>query len=249
MTLRRVLRVLSCLVLSMAVVGPAVAQEDLPASERLEKAKALYASAAYEEALSLLRGLALADEEAAEAARYRAFCLIALGRTDDATRAIELVVTEDPTFAPSLTELSPRVFALFNDTRRKLLPDVLVGLYREGRTAFDGKAHERALEIFERVGLLSNDEAIHDVPEIADLRVLAGGFADLSRAALSAAAPAATAVPPRNEQPSPSPQGTSSGPVVIRQDLPRWSPASRVNASRAFEGSVKVMIGTDGKVR
>ena len=56
----------------------------LAAQDRLSAAKDLYASAAYEDALSTLSGLdggSTGPEIARQADEYRAFCLYALGRT------------------------------------------------------------------------------------------------------------------------------------------------------------------------
>ena len=55
-------------------------------------AKTLYAAAAYEEALS---ELANADDgtDVDQIEQYRALCLIALGRTDEAARSLEQIVT------------------------------------------------------------------------------------------------------------------------------------------------------------
>jgi hypothetical protein len=219
------------------------------AADPLSRAKALYASAAYEEALSVLNGLALADDEAIEAAQYRAFCLIALGRTDDATRAIESVVADDPMFMPSAADLSPRVIALFSETRRKLLPDVLRRLFTEGRDAYSAKAHDQALQKFEAILELAADPAIRELEGVADMQVLASGFADLSRAARAAAiAAAAAAAPPpptaTPARPGPPPQLA----VAISQVFPRWTPTNPNDRSLQFEGVVRVIIGTDGHV-
>ena len=56
--------------------------------DTLVKAKALYAEASYDEALAVLKG-----DEGAEAYQYRALCFIALGKTQDAERAIESMIT------------------------------------------------------------------------------------------------------------------------------------------------------------
>jgi hypothetical protein len=252
MTLTSARRLLGIVVLFTSVSGPAAtASAQEPAADPLSRAKALYASASYEEALSLLNGLALADQEAIEAAQYRAFCLIALGRTEDATRAIESVVADDPMFMPSAADLSPRVIALFSETRRKLLPDVLRRLFKEGRDAYDAKAHDQALQKFAALLAIAADPEMREVEGVADLQVLANGFADLSRAARAAAATAAAAAAPPRPTAAAPPARPAAPPlpaVAIRQEFPRWAPTNVNDRSAQFEGIVRVIIGIDGAV-
>jgi len=56
---------------------------------------------------------------------YRAFCLLALGRTAEAERAMEAVVAAAPSFRPTDADLSPRVRAVFSDVRRRTLPRII----------------------------------------------------------------------------------------------------------------------------
>src|SRR5262249_53481264 len=88
----------------------------LPAADQdaLIRAKALYTSAAYDEALALLDGPdAIAGPDAIEAKQYRAFCLLALGRADDARKVIQEIVEADPSFQPSDAQMSPRLQGAF----------------------------------------------------------------------------------------------------------------------------------------
>src|SRR5205807_2368275 len=81
-------------------------------------ARGLYASAAYDEALALLNRMHASERPAAEARvieQYRAFCLLALGRAADAERAIEAVVTAEPSYHPSDNDVSPRIRNAFAD--------------------------------------------------------------------------------------------------------------------------------------
>ena len=61
------------------------------AQDQLSKAKGFYASADYEEALTLLETLK-GNAASTEAAAYQVFCLVALGRRDEARVAIEAIV-------------------------------------------------------------------------------------------------------------------------------------------------------------
>ena len=67
--------------------------------EQLSAAKELYASAAYEDALSVLTRLSEGDGAPAlsrQADEYRAFCLYALGRTGEAEKLAESLIRRDP---------------------------------------------------------------------------------------------------------------------------------------------------------
>ena len=66
--------------------------------DSLATARDLYASAAYEDALAVLNRLrtSSSSEDGRSIEQYRAFCLLALGRSDEAERAIEAVVVSQP---------------------------------------------------------------------------------------------------------------------------------------------------------
>src|SRR5215217_4338106 len=70
------------------------------ADTALSEAKTLYAAASYEAALQALA--AVDDDTAAvEALEYRVLCLLALGRTSDAQRVTDQLVTASPMLIPS----------------------------------------------------------------------------------------------------------------------------------------------------
>ena len=98
------------------------------AQESLTKAKALYDAAAYEDALTILTPV-----EAPEAQQYKALCLLALGRSQDAVGAVERLVSDAPTFKPSTQDVPPRFVALVTDAKRKLLPSLARRAFNEGR--------------------------------------------------------------------------------------------------------------------
>ena len=78
--------------------------------DTLAAARELYASAAYEDALAVLNKLPDTNrpDETRVVEQYRALCLLALGRTGEAERAIEAVVNGDPSYRPA-SDVSPRV--------------------------------------------------------------------------------------------------------------------------------------------
>src|SRR5262245_2649997 len=130
---RMIVGVVASLLLMTATV--AAGQDSIAA------ARDLYASAAYEDALAVLNrlpesGRALDESRAIE--QYRAFCLLALGRTAEAEQAIATVVAADPSYRPS-TDLSPRVRAAFSDVRRRVLPGIIQQRYMQAKAAYDRK--------------------------------------------------------------------------------------------------------------
>src|SRR5438128_1005163 len=129
---------------SWLVVGLIAATAIASAQESLAAARDLYASAAYEDALAVLNRLRGSDHPADEARsieQYRAFCLLALGRTDEAERAIEAVVSAQPSYHPSESEVSPRLRSLFADVRRRMLPTIIQDRYAQAKASFDRKEY------------------------------------------------------------------------------------------------------------
>src|SRR5262245_24062408 len=112
--MRAWLKFAAALTLVATTAGSARAQDSL------STARDLYAGAAYEDALQLLNRLRTAAERSDDARaieQYRAFCLLALGRSGDAEKAIEAVVSAEPSYQPSEADVSPRVRAAFTDVR------------------------------------------------------------------------------------------------------------------------------------
>jgi len=156
--------------------------------DTLVKAKALYAEASYDEALAVLKG-----DEGAEAYQYRALCFIALGKTQDAERAIESMINVAPTFTVSEAELPPRMVNLFAQTRRRVLPPLVKRLFGEARADFQSRNLATARDKFEKVMTLTNDPAMKDSPEAVDLQLLVGSYIDiLKNSAPASPVPAAT---------------------------------------------------------
>ena len=228
------------------------------AQDALTQAKALYASADYDQALKLLEG-ARGDRDSYY---YRALCLIALGRNDAAQTQIESLVTVDPLFVPPAGENSPRVTATFTDTRRRLLPQLARKTFNEARQLFQSGDRTRAREQFKLTMQMLDDSLIDEGADLADLRLVASGFLDLvetekpeaAAAAAAAASPAAAtpiAPPPAIAGGSAAvPRavaGTATLPLTIEQTLPPWRPDG-IAARRSYVGSVQVSIDAEGRV-
>jgi TonB family protein len=252
----------TCLSAAFAVACCVLSSTALGASdEGLAHAKELYRSAAYEDALTVLDGLkgAPSSSEATEVAEYRLFCLVALDRHADARKAIESIVTADPFYQPSDSQASPRILTVFRDVRRSLLPSIVQLSYADAKASFDRKDPETATR-FDRLLTLLDDPDVRTVPALADLRTVATGFRDLSRAVTTAPAAVPTVAPTRSSAQA-APDSTSPGtehaagvivtpPVALVQSLPPWTPirGSIAQIAREFSGTLDVKIDEHGDV-
>jgi TonB family protein len=237
------------LVCAAVMIGAAAPAQAQPA-DSLQQIKSLYASAAYEDALSMI-ARAQAAARRPEYEQYRVFCLVALGRTAEAEKAIASVVQADPSFVPDARETSPRIREMFTRTRKAMVPEIAHRLYVEAREALDRKDKPAAAAKFEAVvhlidtaregsaGAAPDDE---DEPLLYELRLLASGFLDLGRATADARAEAR---PPA--RPSTAASLDITAPTPIKQDLPGWTPPQHM-ARREFRGAVRVFISETGRV-
>ena len=176
--------------------------------ESLQQVKALYASAAYEDALSMV-GRLQATGRKPEFEQYRVYCLVALGRTAEAEKAIASVVVENPTFLPDAEETSPRIQEMFLRIRRGLVPEIAQRMYLDARAAWNRKdtsAASDAVRVADSVdrhrsaaGADANSASDSAEPMLSELRLLATGFLDLGRAL---SAPPARAVDPVPSRPA-----------------------------------------------
>jgi TonB family protein len=226
---------------------PAAAGQDA-----LEEAKSQYSAAAYEEALSTLTRAADAPPvNRVELEQYRAFCLIALGRTADAERAIAALVAVDPLYVPSQNVASPKTLTIVAEMRKKELPSVARRLLEDGRAAYKEKEFARAQRNFDLLRKVLDDGAMKGRPETDDLRVLADGFAALSVAATAPApAPASAPEPRSSNSTAPMVQAdTMIEAVPVQQDIPVWIPPNALAGTRDYIGAIKVKIGADGRVK
>lgn len=226
------------------------------AQDSLDPVRNLYASAEYEEALTAIGRLKSNADlgGAVEIDRYRALCLIALGRSAEADQAIETTVTLDPLYQPAAADASPRVRAAFAAVRQRVLPTVVRSLYASSKAAYDRKAFAEAADGLDKtVRLIDNLKGSNQ--EFGDLRMLASGFLDLSKAAI-----AKPSVPP-----APTPAQVSlnlvKAPVALvpapplpffnvvakRQDLPQL-PFSLAATKGRYRGTVEVEINEAGNV-
>lgn len=251
-------RVVAAFVIAAGFASPAAAQMD---PGPLGAARDLYASARYDEALSVLnslRGNDQADRKSVE--QYRSLCLLALGRAQEAESAIAEVVTADPTYRPGESEASPRVRATFTEVRRRLLPEIATGRYQMAKATYDRREWAAAEQQFRLAVTLIDDPDTGG--RLSDLRVLAVGFLELS---------AKAAAPPPPPPPAPTPEPKAAAPVaaaapatpepgriyglddngviavgVVRQEIPQV-PANIIAMAKP-RGLLEVIVDEQGRV-
>jgi hypothetical protein len=239
------------------------------AAANLSEVKQLYASAAYEEALARLS--VLEDSPGAETAmveQYRSLCLLALGRTDEAQRALERLVIEAPLYRIPEDDVSPRVIELFRGVRTRMLPDAARALYASAKAGFDEKQYGPASSQFAKLlGLLADPDMAAVAGEFEDMKTLAQGFQQLAevqiaaeakaraeaaaKARAEAAAAAAAAAPAARPKPPMIYTDTDAGirpPVEIQRRMPPWNPPTAMARTAEYRGVLEVIISESGTV-
>jgi len=268
------LAIVACLAVSIRAAGN-IAAENIAASDELARAKDLYRSASYDEALIALEQLGSQSSGAirTEANEYRLFCLIALDRKAEARVAIESMVNADPFYQMS-AQASPRVRAMFKDIRQSLLPGLVQREYAAAKTSFDREDAEAAAQ-FDRVLGLIEDPLLTPTQALADLKTVAAGFRDLSKARVRkveppptpapavspaltvdnvpapAAAEASAAAPPARATPGAYRESDREvvPPVVLSQPLPQWNvPIGTRPGAWQPEAALELTIDESGNV-
>jgi hypothetical protein len=255
-----VMRTNSCLALACAfciALGAVVSADDA----QLDRAKELYRSAAYDEALGVLDTIRATapSPEALEVSEYRVFCLVALDRRDEARTAIAALISANPFYELSETQASPRVRGVFKEVRKSLLPALVQSAYTDAKAAFDRKDAESAAG-FERVLTLLRDPDLSSNTDLGDLAVVAAAFRDLSAARELAASAPPPAAPSARDNSSPGGESAAAKapeppvyrdgasnlvpPVAISQTMPPTHLAER----RLWTGAIEVLIDETGKV-
>ncbi len=245
------IRILTTLGLAVCLGGVPLAQQGSP----LSAARDLYASARYDEALTVLDGMTMGeatDRKSVE--QYRSLCLLALGRGKEAESAIAAVVTADPLFVPGESDASPRVRGAFSEVRQRLLPEIAASRYTSAKAAFDRKDFVTAEADFRELMALLEDRQMGN--RLTDLRVLAAGFLDLSVAAAAPPPEPPKPAPVVAERPAPvapDPNKVWSGdepgviaPTAIKQDVPRVPPS--ITSQMRDRGMLEIVIDEQGRV-
>ena len=258
----RTLQCLAAATMAITIATPAFAQD------ALSRAKTLYTSASYEEALQVLATMngATSKTEKREISAYQVFCLLALGRNDEAKRSIETLVKIDPLYHPSEDQVSPRLRGFFEDARKPLLPEIVKESYAAAKDAFERKEMATAAEGFDLV--ISLIDEVGPAAGSIDMRTLASGFRDLAKAAIPPPAP-----PPPPPAPEPKPMAALPDgpvkpaapandtnrvytpddpdvvrPVALQRAMPTWVPANSFEAKQTFRGTLELLVDERGRV-
>jgi hypothetical protein len=215
---------------AILIVGVVVvaAGAGLGAQDTLGAAKDLYASAAYEDALSTLSrvdGGSSAPDVARQVDEYRAFCLYALGRTREAESVAESMIRKEPLTRLGAVDASPRLELMFADVRKRLLPSLIRERFRTARSALDQKSFSAAEPPLTEARLMIVEAEKLGVKDdgLGDLSVLVDGFLQLIRStadqrASAQPAPAAPSVAPA--APPAAPRPVAPSPVRIAASRP-----------------------------
>ncbi|HEX5217624.1 MAG TPA: hypothetical protein VFV98_19320 [Vicinamibacterales bacterium] len=229
-----------------------------PVSDTVAAAKTLYASGAYEEAIARL-GSPDAPDASAEGEQYRALCLLALGRADDARRAVEQLVTRNPFFTLYNADVSPRLVTLLRDVRRRVLPARIRSLYASAKVDFEQRQYPKAAtQLNEMIMLLADEDLAADQASFGDLKLLAEGFLLLAEREIAAAARAAeigVARPAERTDPAPVPVRLYSvedrdvvAPIEISRTMPAWTLPNNAAQAVEYRGVLRIVIDEQGKV-
>jgi TonB family protein len=235
--------------------------------ESLDRAKSLYASAAYDEALTVLDQMSVtsAPDDPTSVAAYRVYCLLALNRQDEARGIIDRLLHQSPFFVPSSDEAPPKIQTLFREVRRATLPNIAREKYAAAKASFERKDPQTARQ-FEDLLTLLEDPDLKDWSAAADLRSVASAFRDLATAtATAASASPAPTVRAAEVKTQPATQLAATRPVeapdliytiadpdvappvTMSQRTPQWRP-SAYEAGQDYKGILRVVIDRSGAV-
>lgn len=225
-----------------AISAPASAQD-------INRVRTLYVAAAYEEALAAIPAVETAENDSALATdleQYRALCLLALGREPEAIAVVERLVRARPMFVPPAGDTSPKMQAVFAGVRTRIVPDAAKEAYVAGKADYESKNRAAARASFQRTLDLVDSLPVAEQKPLADLRLLAAEFLELS---MSLPVPAAPVDPVPELAPAPSVPATPFvGPAVVREQLPPWNPPDSTSMRTEYIGLLRVLIGPDGRV-
>lgn len=222
----------------------------------LAAGRALYASAAYEKALERLaragQGAGLIDE----VDTYRALCLLALGRTSESERVLEVILMRNPRYSLDEDTVSPRLVDVFRAVRARVLPEAARNLYSAARASFDDRKYDVAVaQLRELQTLISPANVPESAVGLADLRVLCEGFLKLAESLQASVAPApAAALPVVGDTPPASTETVYSilnrdvvAPVEITRPVPALKTPSG-GQQGLYQGLVEIVINAEGRV-
>jgi hypothetical protein len=238
----------------------------------LATAKVLYAAASFEEALSQLSAAAPTDDPD-QVDTYRALCLMALGRENEAALSLERLLDRNPFHSLTDAEVSPRLVTMFRDVRTRRLPTAARDLYMRARTRYDERSFAAAAELLRDLLTALGREDLDGQAGLADLKLLAEGFLRLTETEIARATetssvspPPPLPMPPPGSPPvdpadasgramggSPAPVVYSPedrhvvGPVEVTRRVPNWNPPPTVKRG-VYHGLIEVVISERGTI-
>ena len=219
----------SLLMVSLALGIGAVS---LDAQDTLTAAKDLYASAAYEDALATLGRLdgATSATVSRQIDEYRAFCLFALGRTDEAESVAEALVRRQPLATLDTADTSPRLERMFSDVQKRLLPSLIREQFRTARSEIDRKNFSTAEPPLTEARLMIAEAQRLGVKDdgLGDLSVLVEGFLQLIRSSAERPAPKAEAVATAAVNTTPAPPPVAVPPAALARSASAAASAAAV---------------------
>ena len=229
-----------------------------PVSDALAAAKALYASGAYEEAITRL-GPPDLPGASPEGEQYRALSLLALGRADDARQTLEQLVTRNPFFTVYNADVSPRLVTMLRDVRRRVLPGRIRSLYAGAKADFEQRQYPKAAtQLNELMMLLADEDLANDQASFGDLKLLAEGFLLLAEREISVATRAAeigVSKPAERTDPARVPVRLYSvedrdvvAPIEISRTMPQWTPPHNAAQAVEYRGILRIVIDEQGRV-
>lgn len=262
------MKIFTLLALTLSLAAGSVVKA---ADDPIETAKSLYLSASYQEALAALANLpAGADLDAAD--KYRALCFLGLDRPDDADKALESLVKRRPLYAMDAGSESPKLVAVFQSARSRALPAVARTMFASAKDAFEKKELDAAAAQFADLLKVLATPELARANDLADLRMLADGFAKLTDQQLVAekAAPSAAAPNPAATRTAAAPTTAANAaaavvptaapriytvedrgivpPVPQVQAMPMWTPPNDNFRRVTFTGTIEVLIDETGAV-
>jgi TonB family protein len=218
--------------LGIALASVAVLSTRAPAQDPLSQAKSLYDAASYTEALAVLNQIET-TADVVELEKYRALCWLALGRPKDAEQSLEHLAMTRPLYTLEGTDASPKLVTLFQAVRRRTLPEASKQMYEGARASFNRGDMAQASKQFKDVIALADTAPQEHAALMAELKMLATGFAQLSEAAaLKAAVPPAGSAPPVAAS-TPPPAAPSPNAPPAGSPSRAEAPAVATNASKA----------------
>jgi hypothetical protein len=202
---------LACLCFSSVPAG---------AQDSLTQAKGLYDSASYTEALSALNEVG-GTADVIEVEKYRALCLLALNRPKDAEQSLERLAMTRPLFTLDGADASPKLVALFQDVRKRTLPEASKQSYQRARAVFESGDMAEAARQFKDVIAMAEAASPDNTAMMGDLKMVSAGFLKLAEAALAPKPEVRATLP----APAVEPQATFTAPATAKDIVPATTAA------------------------